>query len=30
MAIKVKDITGAAPVEIKSTPKESDLSLIHI
>ncbi len=24
MAIKVKDITGAAPVEIKSTPKESD------
>ena len=24
MAIKVKDITGAAPIEIKSTPKESD------
>ena len=24
MAIKVKDITGAAPSEIKSTPKESD------
>ena len=23
MAIKVKDITGAAPIEIKSTPKES-------
>ena len=27
MAIKVKDITGAAPIEIKSTPKESDGSL---
>lgn len=26
MAIKVKDITGAAPIEIKSTPKESDVS----
>lgn len=24
MAIKVKDITGAAPIEIKSMPKESD------
>ncbi len=24
MAIKVKDITGAVPIEIKSTPKESD------
>ncbi len=24
MSIKVKDITGAAPIEIKSTPKESD------
>ena len=24
MAIKVKDITGAAPIEIKSTPRESD------
>lgn len=24
MTIKVKDITGAAPIEIKSTPKESD------
>ena len=24
MAIKVKEITGAAPIEIKSTPKESD------
>lgn len=24
MAIKVKDITGATPIEIKSTPKESD------
>lgn len=24
MAIKVKDITGSAPIEIKSTPKESD------
>ena len=24
MAIRVKDITGAAPIEIKSTPKESD------
>ena len=24
MAIKVKDITGAAPIEIKSAPKESD------
>lgn len=24
MAIKVKDITGAAPIEIKSTPKETD------
>ena len=24
MAIKVKDITGAAPIEIQSTPKESD------
>lgn len=24
MAINVKDITGAAPIEIKSTPKESD------
>lgn len=24
MAIKVKDITGAAPIEIKSKPKESD------
>ena len=24
MAIKVKDITSAAPIEIKSTPKESD------
>lgn len=24
MAIKVKDITGAAPIEIKSTPNESD------
>ena len=24
MAIKGKDITGAAPIEIKSTPKESD------
>ena len=27
MAIKVKDITGAAPIEIKSTPKESDGSI---